>query len=99
MYNYLSVNLLDFKVTLINDFANIFAPTIIFKIKNFKILGDLEDLMKVIVAFSLDTLYFNSENFHWEPFIEKTTLRIEFQTLLSPNGVTGKQIRVLNRED
>jgi vacuolar protein sorting-associated protein 13A/C len=98
-FNYLSLNLLDFKVTLINDYKNLFAPTLIFKLKNFKVIADLEELIKAVVAFSCEAHYFNSDIFHWEPFLEKSTLRIEYSTTENEFGVKGKVVKLATRED
>ena len=54
------------------EFDRIFAPIIIFNFHKFKVLADLEETMKVNVDFNINMMYFNSDIFLWEPFIEDT---------------------------
>lgn len=48
-----------------------------------------------LVAFGIQCDYFNSDNFKWEPFIESSHLKIEYETILD-NGVVGKNIKIIN---
>ena len=63
-----------------------------------KILADLENTINSNVEFKLDLLYFNSDIFKWEPFIEKTHLIINYKTKME-NGVLGKLMTFSNPED
>lgn len=95
-YNYVVVKIQELKITLINENSNIFAPIIIFKLKSFEFFGDLEEMTKVSIGFGLESYYFNSEIFRWEPFIETAKLLFEYETMLKEGGVMGKVIKIQN---
>ena len=42
--------------------------------------------------------YFNSDIFEWEPFIEKSTLKIEYQTEKFEKNIEGKSLRIQSSE-
>jgi vacuolar protein sorting-associated protein 13A/C len=95
-YTYLALKVEELKMTLINDNQNIFAPVLIFKLKKFGLYADLEHMIKVALNFGFEGYYFNSEIFHWEPFVEPTSLLLEFQTQYTEGGVLGKTIQLSN---
>jgi vacuolar protein sorting-associated protein 13A/C len=95
-YTYVAFKIEEFKMTLINDNSNIFAPVLIFKLKRFSIYADLEHLIKVSLGFGFEGYYFNSEIFHWEPFLEPTSLVLEYQTKVVEGGILGKMITLSN---
>lgn len=63
--------------------------------KTIKIAADIKENIMALVAFGIQCDYFNSDNFKWEPFIESSHLKIEYETILD-NGVVGKNIKIIN---
>ena len=97
-YNYIAFNIIEHILfTIVHEYDQIFAPTLMIKLRDFKILSDIEETIKAVIVFNTQIDYFNSDIFKWEPFLEKTVLRLEYSTIIN-EGVIGKNIKIVNTE-
>jgi hypothetical protein len=98
VFTYAAIDVDEFKLTIINDNSNIFAPVMIFKLKKFELFVIVEATIKCAVNFGFEAFYFNSQIFYWEPFVETIRLNIGYSTHKNESGVVGKFITVRNEE-
>ena len=64
-----------------------FVPNFIFQLKSFKVAADIEENIRALVAFGINFDYFNSDIFKWEPFIESTNMKFEYETIKDENNI------------
>lgn len=81
---------------MVHQYEKMFVPNFIVRLKGIKVAADLKETIAALLAFGLQVDYFNSDIFKWEPFLESSHLKLEYETLVDENGISGKNIRLLN---
>ena len=66
------------RVSLVNDFENVFVRSLVIQIGNLEINGDIEKQTEFFVGFQLKVMYYNSGLTSWEPVLEKLNMMIGY---------------------
>jgi hypothetical protein len=66
------------RISLVNDFENVFVRSLVIQMSKLEINGDIERETKFFVGFQLKMMYYNSGLTSWEPVLEKLNMMIEY---------------------
>ena len=91
------------RISLVNDFENVFVRSLVIQIQKLQIKGNLATNSDIMLGFGLEMMYYNSGLTSWEPVLEKTNMMVNYIQKVDSvekqlNDILEEKMRAIDEE-